>query len=160
MILENMEGTSLVIAADSIDGAENMEVVNLAAKQEDTTEFLEITDAQGEVTSWSEIGVITGVGYFVVFMVLALLIIVFNNLPKLLNLQLRKRLRREGKLSDDAVVINVSGEVNAAIATALMIYMNEQHDEESNVITIKRVAKVYSPWSSKIYGLNNYLRSR
>lgn len=29
----------------------------------------------------------------------------------------------------------------------------EMHDRESDVITINKVARVYSPWSSKIHGL-------
>ncbi|MDP4239428.1 MAG: hypothetical protein Q8904_08170 [Bacteroidota bacterium] len=45
-----------------------------------------------------------------------------------------------------------------AIAMALHLYYGEVHDNESNVITIKRIERRYSPWSSKIYGTNNYLR--
>jgi len=41
---------------------------------------------------------------------------------------------------------------------ALHLFMNEMHDEESNVITIKRIERRYSPWNSKIYGLNNTIR--
>lgn len=160
MIIENVEEATVVMVADSLEEIENQVVVDLSSQKDDFEEFFEIVDVQGDVSDWSQIGVITGVGYSVVFFVLALLIVVFTNLPKLLNLQIRKKLRREGKLNEGAVVLNVSGEVNAAIATALMIYLNEQHDEESNVITIKRVARIYSPWSSKIYGLNNYLSSR
>ncbi len=42
-----------------------------------------------------------------------------------------------------------------AIAMALHLYYDEVHDDESNVITIKRIERRYSPWSSKIYGINN-----
>ena len=45
-----------------------------------------------------------------------------------------------------------------AIAMALHMFYDEVHDNESNVITIKRIERRYSPWSSKIYGTNNYLR--
>jgi len=47
----------------------------------------------------------------------------------------------------------LSGEVNAAIAMALNLFQAEQHDYENTVLTIKKVAKTYSPWSSKIYTL-------
>lgn len=47
----------------------------------------------------------------------------------------------------------VSGEVFAAISAAFYFYETEKHDQESTVITIQRVSKLYSPWSSKIYGL-------
>ena len=42
-----------------------------------------------------------------------------------------------------------------AIAMALHLYYDEVHDNESNVITIKRIERRYSPWSSKIYGVIN-----
>jgi len=45
-----------------------------------------------------------------------------------------------------------------AIAMALHLYYDEVHDDESNVITIKRIERRYSPWSSKIYGINNNIR--
>ncbi len=48
-----------------------------------------------------------------------------------------------------------SGEVNAAIAMAIYEYFNELHDVESGVVTIKRVSRHYSPWSSKLYNMKN-----
>lgn len=42
-----------------------------------------------------------------------------------------------------------------AISTALYMYLNEMHIEESGVITIEPKNSRYSPWNSKIYGLNN-----
>lgn len=44
-----------------------------------------------------------------------------------------------------------------AIAMALHFFYDEVHDNESNVITIKRIERRYSPWSSKIYGVINNL---
>ncbi|MFI3302983.1 MAG: OadG family protein [Rikenellaceae bacterium] len=49
----------------------------------------------------------------------------------------------------------VSGEVLAAIAVALKLNKEALHDHESEVITLNTVARVYSPWSSKIHGLTN-----
>lgn len=49
----------------------------------------------------------------------------------------------------------ISGEVIAAIATTIRLFEEDLHDKESEVITINRVARTYSPWSSKIYGINN-----
>lgn len=95
------------------------------------------------------------VGYSVVFAVLILLYFVYNTIPKILNMQTRQRLRRKGKKECEECE-DITGEVNAAISTALHLYMSELHDEESGVMTIKKVSKRYSPWSSKIYGLNSY----
>lgn len=47
----------------------------------------------------------------------------------------------------------VSAEVIAAIGFALKLHKDELHDKESEVITINNVARAYSPWSSRIYGL-------
>ena len=44
---------------------------------------------------------------------------------------------------------------SAAIGMALHLFYAEVHDDESDIITIKTVEKRYSPWNSKIYGLNN-----
>ena len=48
--------------------------------------------------------------------------------------------------------------LSAAIALALHLYYADVHDEESHIMTIKTVERRYSPWSSKIYGLNNLSR--
>ncbi|MCB2196236.1 MAG: OadG family protein [Bacteroidetes bacterium] len=99
------------------------------------------------------------VGWLIVFAALVLLVIVFTQTPKIIYYNTRKKLReknKESKVSDDD--LQIAGEVSAAISTALHLFFDEMHDEESNVITIKRVRKVYSPWSSKIYGLRVWPR--
>jgi hypothetical protein len=60
--------------------------------------------------------------------------------------------------SPEPVENNISGEVNAAIAMALFLYSSEIHDQENPVITMIRVSRTYSPWSSKIYGLRKLPR--
>lgn len=45
-----------------------------------------------------------------------------------------------------------SGEEIAAIAMALHEHFNH-HDNESFVLTVRKMKRAYSPWSSKIYGL-------
>ena len=45
------------------------------------------------------------------------------------------------------------GEIVAAISLALSLHMQDIHDYEKTVITMQKVMKPYSPWSSKIYGL-------
>jgi Na+-transporting methylmalonyl-CoA/oxaloacetate decarboxylase gamma subunit len=50
-----------------------------------------------------------------------------------------------------------TGEIAAAIGAAVHMYLDQQHDHESAILTIKQVKKPYSPWSSKIYGTQNRL---
>ena len=106
---------------------------------------------------WSDIYIITAVGYSIVFLVLVLLIYVYKLLPLILNFSKRKTSPLGPARVKGGKEAFVPGEVNAAIGMSLLMYFNEQHEDESNVITIKRVARNYSPWSSKIYGLRNVL---
>ncbi|WP_337865927.1 OadG family protein [Ignavibacterium sp.] len=100
----------------------------------------------------------TVIGYVIVFIALLLLYIVFYNLTKILTGNIQRILRKEGKIIDDKSAIEISGEVNAAIAAAIYLYYNELHDQENTVLTINRVSRAYSPWSSKIYSLRQYPR--
>ena len=52
---------------------------------------------------------------------------------------------------------NFTGEEAAVIAAAIHMYLNEQHDFENPILTIKKAEKSYSPWSSKIYGIHHRL---
>lgn len=67
------------------------------------------------------------------------------------------KLKQKGNIqsNDDSEIS--SAEV-VAISMALHLFFDEVHDDESNVITIKRIERRYSPWSSKIYGINNFVR--
>jgi hypothetical protein len=100
--------------------------------------------------------IIAIVGYITVFLALVVLYSVFTYLSKVMNYRARNRLRREGQhLAAEEKDLFIPGDVSAAIGMALYLY-NELHDEESNVITIKRVSKTYSPWSSKIYSIRDF----
>ncbi len=99
--------------------------------------------------------VIAVVGYLIVFTALLLLFWFFSVVPRLIELGRTKRRVRQGK---PPVIVEgeaISGETTAAIAMALYLYMDEIHDKESGVLTIKRISKTYSPWSSKIYAVRN-----
>jgi hypothetical protein len=103
----------------------------------------------------------------VVFSALAILFLFFKNLSRVLRMDLSKQKiartlakTRLGRYSADDMEkheteedYNVSGEVNAAIAMTLYLYAAELHDAENTVLTINKVSRTYSPWSSKIYGL-------
>ena len=109
-----------------------------------------------------EEGVVIAVtGYAIVFIALLLLYYLFSSLSKLLIWQTKQNLIKTGrfpkhiKKEDD---IHISGETIAAIAMAIYL-CRDLHDDESNVLTIKKISKVYSPWNSKIYGINRWSKS-
>ncbi|WP_294141079.1 OadG family protein [uncultured Sanguibacteroides sp.] len=95
------------------------------------------------------------VGWVIVFAALIGLVIIFMAIPKLLEFNIKNKLKKEGKPEEN---INIEANVNVAIAMGIHMYLNELHDEESNIITIKNAQKQYSPWSSKIYGVQNQPR--
>lgn len=90
-----------------------------------------------------------------VFLSLAFLYLIFKYLGRAYNIDIKKRiLIRKGKFEEAEQLKEItSGEVNVAIALAIHLYTSQLHDIESSKLTIQRVAKTYSPWSSKIYGL-------
>lgn len=58
------------------------------------------------------------------------------------------------EIKEDAVKEpDTSEEVMAAIGLALSLYMQDVHDYEKTILTMNKVMRPYSPWSSKIYGL-------
>ncbi len=91
----------------------------------------------------------------VVFSALALLYIFFKQSGKIQSGKSKLFNRANKKEVTTAPISEASGEVNAAIATALYLYRNQLHDHENTIITIQKVARSYSPWSSKIYGVMN-----
>lgn len=144
--------------------------------------FDRLSDLDFSLVTGEEV-VLMAIGYFVVFVVLASLYVVFQNMPRILNSgsffksffrnrkqnivdvveaaenkinPSGKKLKAKKEEEDRKVVL--SGEVNAAICAAIHLYVNEAHDEESTVLTIDKVSRRYSPWSSKIYSVTNLRR--
>ena len=101
----------------------------------------------------------------VVFCALVLLFLIFKQVGKALTHADRKKKEPTavpaaaaavGKPTASGKGGELAGEELAAIAMALYKYSQDLHDIESRVLTINRVAKAYSPWSSKIYGINQF----
>jgi glutaconyl-CoA/methylmalonyl-CoA decarboxylase subunit delta len=102
---------------------------------------------------------IAAIGMGVVFISLLLLYVSFYNVSKLLLYRTKKRLIKQGRAEEAAdKEIAMEADVNAAIAMAVYLYLQEIHDKESEVLTINKISRTYSPWSSKIYGLRQYPR--
>lgn len=110
-----------------------------------------------KINSWEELLSGAGIGISVVFIALAILVILFEIVQKIMVGQSKKKQRKAGKRIDEIVQTSANANEIVAISAALHLFFNETHDKESNVITIKQIEKRYSPWNSKIYGLNNTL---
>ena len=108
----------------------------------------------------SEGYVILVTGLLIVFSALVTLSLVFKyGMPFMLYLYKIITKRKDKKIKDIAMEVdkNFTGEVTAVIAAAIHMYLNEQHDKENPILTIKQAKKSYSPWSSKIYGTHHRL---
>lgn len=92
----------------------------------------------------------------VVFSALLLLFIVFKNIGKAAIEVSKRNAKKAAGTPDISTAVGtgeVSGEIIAAISAALHEVAEDAHDIESTVLTITKVARNYSPWSSKIYTL-------
>lgn len=83
--------------------------------------------------------------------ILSLLFMAFGKISQ--RMQTKKRLKDYGIAHDDDNHEASSGEACAAIAAALYQYFNDRHDVEDTVLTMRKLKRAYSPWSSKLYGL-------
>ncbi len=106
-------------------------------------------------------------GMGIVFSILILIYAIFSNTPKLFAPTFKQKMKSlfakksPGAATEPAeetapkTEADLTGEINAAIGAAIHLYRSELHDFEDTVLTMKKVSKTYSPWSSKIYGLRN-----
>ena len=102
---------------------------------------------------WIEMLLMTLIGFGVVFCVLVLLIFVMKGMGGVFTRQKKAAKAATGVAADDEHDAITDQEIAAAIITALKLYKSNLHDQESEMITIHRIARAYSPWSSKIHGL-------
>lgn len=100
------------------------------------------------------------VGYVIVFVALITLYFVFQYIPVILKIMNKRKLKKKGMQEQVIEDLTITGEVSAAISTALHLYFNELHDDEKTVLTIKKISRRYSPWSSKIYNVTRGLNRR
>ena len=97
--------------------------------------------------SWPNIFSISALGFSIVLVILCLLIVFLYLLGWIIGNRNKKT--KEEEVTD----VIMSAEESAAIAMAIHLYYAGVHDEESNIITIRNINNRYSPWSSKIYGI-------
>ena len=107
---------------------------------------------------WTDMLLMAGIGFGVVFLVLVLLIYIMRGMGWVFTRQ--KKAEKVAKAAASGVAVDeddheaiTDQEIAAAIITALKLYKSNLHDQESEMLTIHRITRAYSPWSSKIHGL-------
>ena len=113
--------------------------------------------------------IITIIAVFAVGVSLTLLYLIFKFMGKYFINSARKKEdeAKGGKSGSDTDTKSKSkgegaltGEELAAISMAIYKYSEDMHDMENTVLMINRITKMYSPWSSKIYGLRQPLNKK
>ena len=100
----------------------------------------------------------TMISMTVVFLGLILLYVVFKYVGKTAVKMSKRRAEKAGAEVHAHHEHLDEGAILAAISTALYEVTEDVHDIESTVITIHKVTRRYSPWSSKIYGVREPLK--
>ena len=120
-----------------------------------------------EIAAADPVGIgLTVASVSVVFLVLIFLAIIFTQYGKMLmNIQKKRAVKAAAATTPAATTqaassVDVSGEVYAAIATAVHLYHDELHDEENTIITIQKVERSWTPWNAKYYNMNQYFNKR
>lgn len=122
------------------------------------------------VIDWAAALNVAGFSFTMVFLLLIFIVLVLTLSGKIfigLENSKKKRLEKLAKpvgpvvevAESDAEPILITGDELAAISMAVRAVYGVKHDVESNIITIEKGEKHYSPWSSKIYGLHIFQRN-
>lgn len=104
--------------------------------------------------------VVTFGGFLIVIFALIILFLIFTGFSKLINHDFKKKkveVANEAPKTSTAAGWKVDDDLAVVIGLALSL-SQEVHDDEADEVTITRVERRYSPWSSKIYGLNGLNR--
>ena len=103
--------------------------------------------------------VVTFGGFCIVITALIILFLIFTGFSKLINKDFKKKneVKNEAPKTSTAAGWKVDDDLAVVIGLALSL-SQEVHDTEADEVTITRVERRYSPWSSKIYGLNGLNR--
>ena len=100
---------------------------------------------------WKDILIKMSIGIIVVFITLAILVLLFKGFSNFIEYFQKKY--SSGKIINTTTINNdlhgVPTDVSAVIGLAISMYFSDYHDDESNIITIKRITENYSPWILK-----------
>ena len=109
--------------------------------------------------NWSQVLWITLIGFLIVALTLVLLIYIIRVFGVAFAAKHKQKVAKKSAAkgveapAEVALPEMVTTEVVAAIAMAIRLAAGEEHDRESEVLTIQTIKRAYSPWNSKIHGL-------
>ncbi len=107
---------------------------------------------------------LTVVAVSVVFLALLCISLILKGYGKLIMKTQDRKANKSAQIATAAAATpsasETSGEIYAAIATAIYLYDEELHDEEDTIITIQKVERAWTPWNAKYYNMNHYFNNR
>lgn len=102
---------------------------------------------------WPEMLLMALIGFVLVFVVLVLLIYIMKGMGWFFTREHKAKVAASAATPHAHDHAISDQELAAAIITALKLYKSALHDQESEMLTINRITRAYSPWNSKIHGL-------
>ncbi|MDR1273405.1 MAG: OadG family protein [Odoribacteraceae bacterium] len=145
-----------LVALDARRGIENVSLDEAAARHYRKPMMAE------QIGKADPLGIgMAAIAMSVVFLGLMLLYLIYRQSGRFMSSGGRSREREKKRQPIPVPGTGPEGDaLYAAIAAAIHVYSAELHDEEAAVLTINRVSRTYSPWSSKIHGLNTYFNKK
>lgn len=149
-----------VIVLDAAKGVDKIDLSDAAAlhyRKPKMSEKIAVADPRG----WG----MTAVAVSVVFLGLLMLALCFKGVGRFFTSKFSKKEKEHAgqaaaeQKKSAPIAADQGGEVYAAIAAAIHLYNEELHDMENTTLTINKVSRTYSPWSSKIHGMNTYFNN-
>ena len=103
--------------------------------------------------------VVTIGGFCIVITALIILFLIFTGFSKLINKDFKKNKKAVDETPKTSTAAGWKVDDDLAVVIGLALSLSQEvHDTEADEVTITRVERRYSPWSSKIYGLNGLNR--
>lgn len=102
---------------------------------------------------WPEMLLMALIGFLLVFAVLVILIYIMKGMGYAFTREHKAKVAASAATEHAHDHAISDQELAAAIITALKLYKSALHDQESEMLTINRITRAYSPWNSKIHGL-------
>ena len=153
-VVEQVQDSLATAIAPAVEATEGAVAENAGWFATWITEMLGDLTFGGDPAFWGEMLLMTAIGFSVVFVVLVLLIFIMKIMGFVFTRQKKaKTVATKGATAAEEHDAISDQEIAAAIITALKLYKSNLHDQESEILTINRITRAYSPWSSKIHGL-------
>ncbi len=153
-VVEQVQDSLATAIAPAVEATEGAVAENAGWFATWITKMLGDLNFGGDPEFWGEMLLMTAIGFSVVFVVLILLIFIMKIMGLVFTQQKKaKTVATKGATAAEEHDAISDQEIAAAIITALKLYKSNLHDQESEILTINRITRAYSPWSSKIHGL-------